>query len=318
MLEFHRKPLEGVFPLMPLPIKGNEEIDYDALEWNIDWLAQRGIPGFIKFGCMGAFNAVSEQEFRKVTDVCVKAAGEKELACVISCTQLNTLEVVRRLKYAEDAGADGGMVALPFAFQMLDPWTVEFWKTLDSSIRGDMALMVYNTVALARGYSISASLWEKDLLELKNIKALKDSDMRINNHDLTLLKVADKINWFSCGDSYFWHDAMWGAKGIVAQLAWVAPKATIKFYNACRKGNYFDPWVIDFQKALVIGFGAMSLAQDGMPPMNPYEHGYLNALAEIGGAKAGTPRKPYGSLSNEVRRKFENELQPLLDFESKI
>ena len=43
MPEFKRKALQGVFPLMPLPIKANEEIDYDALEWNIDWLEQKGI-----------------------------------------------------------------------------------------------------------------------------------------------------------------------------------------------------------------------------------------------------------------------------------
>ena len=77
MREFKRKALQGVFPLMPLPIKTNDEIDYDAIEWNIDWLEQRGVPGFIKFGCMGAFNAVNEAEFDKVCDVCVRAARGK-------------------------------------------------------------------------------------------------------------------------------------------------------------------------------------------------------------------------------------------------
>lgn len=318
MTEFKRKALQGVFPLMPLALKADDEIDYDALEWNIDWLEQRGVHGFIKFGCMGAFNAVSEAEFNKVCDVCVNAAKGKKIACVISSTHLNTREVIRRARYAEQAGADGSMIALPFAFQMLDEWAVEFWQAVNTAVKGDIALMLYNTVALQRGYSVSAELWEKYLLKLDNIKAVKDSDMRINNHDMTLLTVADKVNWFSCMDSYFWHDAMCGAKGLIGQLSWVAPKTLVKFYNECMKGNYFDPWVLECQKALVTGIGAISLAQNGMPPMNPYEHGYLNALVEIGGAKAGIPRKPYGSLPKNVRRKLEQMVCPLLEMEQRI
>jgi len=30
MPEFKRKPIEGIFPLMPLCLKENQEIDYDA------------------------------------------------------------------------------------------------------------------------------------------------------------------------------------------------------------------------------------------------------------------------------------------------
>ena len=318
MPEFKRKALQGVFPLLPLPIKAKEEIDYDAIEWNIDWLEQKGVHGFIALGCMGAFNAVSEAEFKKVCDVCVNAAKNKRIACVVSSTQLNTREVVRRVQYAEQAGADGSMIALPFAFEMLKEWAVEFWQAVNSAVKGEMALMLYNTVALQRGFSVTAELWEKYLLKLENIKAVKDSDMRIHNHDRTLLTVADKVNWFSSGDSFFWHDAMWGGKGIVGQLAWVAPKTLVKFYNECMKGNYFDPWVLEVQKALIVGFGAISLAQNGMPPMNPYEHGYLNALVEIGGAKAGIPRKPYGPLPEDVRVKLEQAVQPLLRLEKRV
>jgi len=318
MPEFKRKALQGVFPLMPLPIKANEEIDYDALEWNIDWLEQKGIHGFIALGCMGAFNAVSEAEFAKVCDVCVNAAKGKKIACVVSSTQLNTREVVRRVQYAEQAGADGSMAALPFAWEILKEEAMDFLQTLNSAVKGEMALMLYNTVALQRGFSVSAEMWEKSLLKLENIKAVKDSDMRIHNHDMTILTIADKVNWLSCGDSFFWHDSMCGGKGIVGQLTWVAPKTLVKFYNECMKKNFFDPWVLEVQKALIVGFGAISLAQNGMPPMSPYEHAYLNALAEIGGAKAGNPRKPYSPLPKDVGENLEKAVQPLLELEKRM
>jgi len=32
LLEFKRKPIEGVFPLMPLCLKDNQEIDYYSID----------------------------------------------------------------------------------------------------------------------------------------------------------------------------------------------------------------------------------------------------------------------------------------------
>ena len=109
MPEFKRKPIQGLLPLMPLCLKEDQEVDYDAIRSNIELLEEKGAHGFVQFGCMGQMNAPSEEEFNKVCDVAVDAAKGKKLAAIVSSTSTNTREAVRRATYAENAGADGSM-----------------------------------------------------------------------------------------------------------------------------------------------------------------------------------------------------------------
>ena len=41
MVTFKRKPIEGVFALMPLCLKDNQEIDYEGIRSNIEWLDEK-------------------------------------------------------------------------------------------------------------------------------------------------------------------------------------------------------------------------------------------------------------------------------------
>ncbi len=315
MPEFKRKPIEGIFLLMPLCLKEDQEIDYDGIRWNIDWLEEKGIHGFIQFGCMGQMNAPSEEEFNKVCDVCVDGSKGKKIACVVSSTATSTKEAIRRAKYAEDAGADGSMLTPPYGFPVIAQWAVEFYQMVDEALKGEMAILLYNIPPTNR-FDVTAALWREHLLKIESIKAVKDSNFAIPNHDEVLITVADKVNWFSCTDSFFWHDSMLGGKGIVGLLAWVAPRAMLKYYEECRKGHQMEPWTLRFYKATVNAFGV--ILNTPSAPMASYEHGYLNALAEIGGAKAGPPRKPYGRLPKEAYEALEKAVRPLIEIEKEM
>ncbi len=315
MPEFKRKPIEGIFLLMPLCLKENQEIDYDAIAWNIEWLEERGIPGFIQFGCMGQMNAVSEAEFNKICDVAVNATKGKKIAAAISSTSTSTQEAIRRAKYAEDVGADGSMLALPYAFPVTAEWAVGFYKSVDEALKGELSIILYNCPPLT-GFNVTPALWKEHLLNIKSIRAVKDSNMEISHHDANLITIADKVNWYSCYDALFWHDAMLGAKGIIGILSWVAPRVMLRWYAECRKGNQMESWTLKVYKVVTTTFGAI-MGPD-IVPTDSYEHGYLNALAEIGGAKAGPPRKPYGRLPRAARQTLEELVQPLVEMEKKM
>lgn len=315
MPQFKRKPLEGVFALTPLCVKADQEIDYDAIAANIEWLDDKGLQGFIQFGCMGQMSSVSEAEFNKVCDVAAGTAARRRIAAVISATATYTQEAVRRATYSEDAGADGSMLAVPYAFPVVDEWAVEFFTTVDAALKGELALMLYNYPPLT-GYNITPALWKRSLLGIKSIKASKDSNPESHHHDEALILLSDQINWFSSRDAAFWHDSMLGAKGIVGILTWVAPKAMLKYYEECCKGNQMGDFAIRAFKAAVAAWGAMK--GPGMPPLLAYEHGYLNALVEIGGAIGGPPRKPYNVLPGAARERLEDAVRPLLALEAEV
>jgi dihydrodipicolinate synthase/N-acetylneuraminate lyase len=313
MPQFKRKALEGVFPLMPLCLKENQEIDYDAFRFNADLLAQRGMNGFIVFGAMGQFNAPSEDEFNRVCDVCVKAAKENDLACVIGATSIgNTKEAIRRATYAEAAGADGSMICLPYAFPITAEWAMEFFQMVNDSLKGEIAIMLYDSPGYT-GLAITPELWEKHLFKMESIKAVKESNYSIVPHDDLVLSIAHRVNVFCGCESPFWDDALRGAKGVVGQVAWVTPKLVAKYYKECTKGNQKDEWTFKAYQAL-----ARATAVSHGPRLLEYEHGTINTLVEMGGGKAGPPRKPYGRLPSHEKKDLEESVQPLIQMEREM
>ena len=68
-----RKPLKGVFPLMPFVVDANQEMDLEGLKNNIRSYEDAGFDGYIAFGCMGEFYAPSDEEFKKFVDIAVDA-----------------------------------------------------------------------------------------------------------------------------------------------------------------------------------------------------------------------------------------------------
>ena len=312
MVTFKRKPLEGILALMPLCLKGNQEIDYEAIQGCIEFLEEKGIHGFVQFGCMGQMYAASEEEFRKVCDVCVDAS--KKTACVVSSTAPSTKEAIRRAKYVEDTGADGTMLALPYVFPVREEMAVKHYKLVDGALAGDLAIMVYNYPTLTE-FNITPALWQKELLKIKSIRALKEANHSIDHRGEILFTIADEINVFSGIESLFWPDSLLGAKGTIGILTWVAPKLIMKFYEECSNGNQLETKNVAIHKKLLEAYSAM--INLGLP-LASYEGAILNAIVEIGGNKAGPPREPYGPLPEKARRKLEQAMKPLQEMEENV
>jgi dihydrodipicolinate synthase/N-acetylneuraminate lyase len=300
MAVFKRRALEGVFPLLPFSLKKGlrgQEVDYEAVRGNIDYLIENGFPGFITFGSMGSHHAPSEEQFNKITDVCVDAANGK-ITCVMGTSSTNAREIIRRTRYAEDAGADAAMMLLPYGFPVKKV-AAKHWQLVNDAVKGDIAIMVYNDPGFIN-FDNTAEFWEKCLLKLENIKALKEGAVE---PDDTLFRIADKINVFSFTEGQFWRLSMLGAKGIVAQWSWMAPKIFLRYYKMCREGKWFDPWVLKVYKLLPApGYGYFKLHHK----MMHYVQGLLHAMVDIGGGKGGEVALPYPALPETSRNDLED------------
>lgn len=315
MPEFTRKPIKGLLPLMPLCLKANQDIDYDGIKSNIELLEEKGAHGFVQFGCMGQMSAPSEEEFNKVCDVDVAAVKGKKLAAIVSSTATNTREVVRRATYAENAGADGSMLAVPYAFPVTPEWAIEFYKTVDESLKGDLAIMAYNYPPLT-GINMSPDMWRNGLLQIESIKAVKESNAVLSHYDEVLITVTEKVNFCASPEPTFWHASTLGANGLIGYLCWAALGVTRRYYDECMSGNHQDPWVRKVFETFVKASGA--LRQADMPLLLSYEHSYLNTLVELGGGVGGPPRKPYGVLPQRARERLQEILQPLMEMEKDV
>ncbi len=309
-----RKQLAGLYPLIPLSLDVNEEIDLAAIEGNIDILAAAGVPGCIVFGSMGQMANVSEREFDRVTELAVSAAHDGGLAIVVGSTATFQREAIRRAQTAERYGADGSMLAAPYALPPTPGWAVQFFRDVALSLAGDMSLMLYNYAPL-NDVNITAEMWV-DLLEVENIRAIKESNTALPHFDQILLTIADKVQVFTGNDPAFFHGSKLGAAGAVGIFAWAGLRTTVRFFEECAKGNHDDVWVRRAFAALQ-GLSA-SIRRPDMPRMLTYEYGYLNALVELGGGVAGAPRRPYRPLPDDAIAQLTDAAQPLCALEMEI
>ena len=314
MPEFVRKPLEGLFPLIPLSLGEDQEIDPDGIRLSIDLVAAAGAPGCIVFGSMGQMTSVSEREFDAVCELAVEAGHRAGLAVVVGSTASYQREAIRRARAAERAGADGSMLAAPYALPVTAEWALRFFAEVAESLDGEMALMLYNYSPLT-GMNLTAQMWES-LLDIPNIKAIKESNTFLPHFDEILLTIADRINVFAGNDPAFFHASTLGAAGATGIFSWAGLRAGTRFVDECRRGNHDDPWVRRAFAALQ-HFSAAIRTPD-MPSFVSHEHGYLNAIAGLSGARTGAPRKPYGPLPEAAMGRLAAAAAPLRALEAEL
>jgi len=294
-----RKPLVGVFPLVPFAVKEDQSADYDALAENVDFLARSGVQGTVMFGCMGEFYAPTEEEYKKCVEVAVQAAAGR-IAVVVGTTWQNTHECVRRTQFCEKAGADGVMIAAPYVINPTREVVLEHYRTINRAI-DEIQIMVYNYPPLARGFNITPEFWD-DLLELEHIKALKESNGDVWHRTRVHAKIADVIHIFSGGEAWMFSDFLMGAEGVVSLFGIAVPQAVLALYQALLDR--------DIERALPL---VREFTELSSYITLENEVAALKATAEIGGRKAGRPRSPYQPLQPEPRAIFEKYLARLAD-----
>ncbi len=235
MPEFIRKPLEGLFPLIPLSLHGDQEIDFEGVRRSIEMVAASGAPGCIVFGSMGQMTSVTEKEFDAVCEMAVATGHAGGIAVVVGSTASYQREAIRRARVAERAGADGSMLAAPYALPVTAEWALRFFIEVAGALDGEMALMLYNYSPLT-GMNLTAQMWET-LLDIPNIKAIKESNTFLPHFDEILITIADRINVFAGNDPAFFHASTLGAAGATGIFSWAGLRAGARFVDECRRGN---------------------------------------------------------------------------------
>jgi 4-hydroxy-tetrahydrodipicolinate synthase len=290
-----RKPLKGVFPLMPFVLKKNQELDLEGLKSNVRAYEEAGFDGFISFGCMGEFYASSFEEFKKVVDTAVGAS--RRIACVFGTTFHNTRESIERTKYAEDAGADGVMTGVPYLIPCTEEAAYEHYRQVNDAV-DEIQIMAYNNPHSFH-FNMTLEFWDK-LMQLDRIKAVKESNGDVGHRTRVVSHICKNINVFSGGENWLLGDSLVGANSIVSVVGPGTPQASLKFFDACmnRDLDTAVPFHIKFTRVY-----------DEQTAQN--EVGWEKACAELGGFKAGPPRSPYAPLDPAIRQRLAKALDEL-------
>ena len=103
---------KGSMPALVTPFN-NGELDLNALKHLVDWQISEGSTGLVPVGTTGESPTLTHDEHEAVIAEVVKAAAGR-VPVIAGAGSNNTVETIRFVEFAKQAGAAAALVVTPF------------------------------------------------------------------------------------------------------------------------------------------------------------------------------------------------------------
>jgi 4-hydroxy-2-oxoglutarate aldolase len=271
-----RARMAGVFAPICTPFAENEDVDYAALAFNMEYYAASGLLGYLALGSNGENRSLSHDEKRGVLREIVqrKAPGQVVMAGAAYDAQRDT---ERFLKIAADLGADFGLVLSPgyFRKQMTDDVLFRYFSTVADA--SPIPVLLYNAPGFC-GITLSPALVGR-LAQHPNIVGMKDSaSSGVENF---LVHESESFHVLAGSANFLLAAMLGGSLGGTVSLANSYPGIAIELFRCGQardeaKGRPLQERVTRINQAI----------------SGPYGPSGVKAAMTLGGLKGGIPRRP--------------------------
>ena len=308
----------GVFCLACTPFDKKDELNEQALKSNLQFLVeQSGGKDFtvVTTGSIGEFYSLSNQEHRKVMKTSVDEINGK-LPVYCGTAQAGTKETIALCKYAQDIGANGVMVVLPYYHIPSEDGLYAHFESISRSI--DLPIIVYNNPQVSKTW-IRPNLMAK-LAKIDNIVADKENTPDISLY-YQMKKAVDGTGLSllcGLGELMFCFEALLDCPGFASGFANFNPRIPIELYRAGAERNFVKIQEIMQRLSPFFAFrGKVQRTRTGTSILGlHYEqhHAYIAINKEgmnLVGLDAGNVRAPLQSLTQEEKKELRDVLQKI-------
>ncbi|MEM2849975.1 MAG: dihydrodipicolinate synthase family protein, partial [Candidatus Bathyarchaeia archaeon] len=264
--------------------------------------------------------AVTDEEWRVIVKTVVDAANGK-VPVVPGASHSGTRVAIERAKYAQDVGADGVMVVLPYYHVPEEEGLYLHYKEIADSI--EIGVIPYNNPDVSKIYMMPHVL--KRLVDsTDNIVAVKENTPFIPTLYEHIKTVGDKIPIMQGrGEWWFAATAFLGVRGFISGYANFMPKVSFELLKAGINGDYLKMKEIVKKLDLYEEFIARICKKYGpsttilpYPYVNSYMiYAVMKATMDMLGLRGGRMRLPLLDLKKEDRKELERVVFELLRLE---
>lgn len=223
---------KGVFPALLTPFTKDERLDLDIYEKNLAAQVAAGVHGIIIGGSLGEASTITEKEKEELVEFSVEYLNE-DIPVIVNIAEGTTTDALKQAANAKKWGADGIMLLPPMRYKTDDRETITYFKTVARST--DLPIMIYNNPP---DYKIDCrpDMFD-DLVECKNITALKESSRDVTNLTRMKNRFGDRFAVLCGVDTLAMEELCLGADGWVAGLVDAFPNETTAIYNLVKAGR---------------------------------------------------------------------------------
>jgi len=222
---------KGSMPALITPFQ-NGELDLDTLKKLVEWHISEESHGLVPVGTTGESPTLTHEEHETVIATVVKAVAGR-IPVVAGAGSNNTVEAMRLVQFAAEAGADAALVVTPYYNKPTQRGLIAHFTALHDC--ADIPIIIYNIPGRSVVDMTPATMAE--LAKLPRIVGVKDATG-------DLARVCDQR--LACGSDFIQlsgEDATahgfnaQGGTGCISVTANVAPGLLSKMKPACLAGD---------------------------------------------------------------------------------
>jgi 4-hydroxy-2-oxoglutarate aldolase len=281
----------GILPPIITPFDDRGEIDWTALDANLERWNETGLAGYVVAGSNGESASLTCDEVAALTErVRLRALPQQQV--IAGTGRQSTRETIALTRAAAAAGADLVLVMTPsfFAEQMGGPALVEHYQRVADA--SPVPVLLYNVPKYTHVNMAPATV--AALAQHPNIVGLKDSSGNITQM-IGLLSVCPRDFSLLVGNGGAFLSAVaLGACGAVLALANVAPRECVRVYELIDSGEAAAAQELAFR---LVPVNTAVTVTYGVP-------GLKAALTQLG-YRGGVPRLPLQILGAQEQRDLE-------------
>ena len=268
---------KGAGVAMVTPMKGNGEINYEALGALIDDQIANHTDAIIICGTTGEAPTLEDDEHLEAIRFTVDRAAGK-IPVIAGTGSNNTAHAIMMSKEAQKLGADGCLLVAPYYNKATQNGLVQHFTAIAGAI--DIPCILYN-VPSRTGSNILPETAVRLAKEVDNIVAIKEASGNISQVGKLAALCDGILDIYSGNDDQIVPICSLGGIGVISVLSNVAPKETHNIVQYCLMNRY--------DKARQLQHKALELCNALFCEVNPIP---VKAALNMQGYNVGEPRLP--------------------------
>jgi 4-hydroxy-2-oxoglutarate aldolase len=271
-----RARMAGLLLPHTTPFSADEDVDYDALAFNVEHYAATGLLGYLALGSNGENRSLTEEERLRVLR-CIIERKRADQVVMAGATYDAQRDTERFLREAAAMGADFGLVLSPgyFKKQMTEEVLYRYFSTLADS--SPIPLLLYNAPGFC-GVTLTPALVGR-LAAHSNIVGMKDS--AASGIENFLQFESEGFHVLAGSANFLFAAMMGGSLGGTVSLANSFPQLALELFQCGqardeRRGMPLQERVTRINRAI----------------SGPYGPSGVKAAMTLAGLKGGIPRRP--------------------------
>ena len=228
-----KKRFRGSISPVITPFNENESIDFDKFNELINWHIEKGSHGISVTGTSGEPSSMSVDEREKVMETACKTVNGR-VPFIPGTGSTNHKETMRMTKAAQEMGADGALVIVPYYNKPNQQALYKHFKTVADSV--DIPIILYN-IPGRTAVNLEADTIARLAKDCPNIIGVKEANKDFEHVNKVLLKAGRDFNLYSGIEVLCYPMLAIGGTGHISATANVAPAEVADLYNKWEAGD---------------------------------------------------------------------------------